>query len=207
MPRTIVYIDGFNFYYGAIKGGPHKWLDLESLFRRLRPHDEIKRINYFTAVVNGPTKPDQETYLRALSTLPLVNIVLGKFKQKQIKCTVTLCTHGGMKLFGMPEEKRTDVNIAVQMLDDAYQDLCDNLILISGDSDLVPGVSRVKSRFPNKQIVVYVPSRDPTRGAAVELRASADKNRDFPLNLLQFCHLPANVPDGSGGTITKPASW
>jgi hypothetical protein len=24
-----VYIDGFNFYYGAAKGTPHKWLDLE----------------------------------------------------------------------------------------------------------------------------------------------------------------------------------
>jgi hypothetical protein len=31
-PRTIVYIDGFNFYYGSVyygsvKGTPYKWLD------------------------------------------------------------------------------------------------------------------------------------------------------------------------------------
>ena len=39
-PRTIVYIDGSNFYYGAIKGGPHKWLNLERFFTLLRSNDD-----------------------------------------------------------------------------------------------------------------------------------------------------------------------
>jgi hypothetical protein len=46
MARSIIYIDGFNFYYGAIKGGPHKWLNLDSLFTRLRQADQIQRIYY-----------------------------------------------------------------------------------------------------------------------------------------------------------------
>lgn len=53
-------------------------------------------------------------------------------------------------------------------------------------SDLVPVVNMVKTRFPAKQITVYVPSRNPVRGAAVGLRAAADKNRDLPLNLLKI---------------------
>ncbi|MEZ5246060.1 MAG: hypothetical protein R2707_13255 [Acidimicrobiales bacterium] len=28
---TVVYIDGFNFYYGAVKGTPHEWLDYQAV--------------------------------------------------------------------------------------------------------------------------------------------------------------------------------
>jgi uncharacterized LabA/DUF88 family protein len=59
--------------------------------------------------------------------------------------------HTGNRRFETVEEKRTDVNIAVSMLDDAYQDACDQFVLISGDSDLVPGVSTIRTRFPNKK--------------------------------------------------------
>jgi hypothetical protein len=31
--RTVVYVDGFNLYYGALRGTPFKWLDLYGLFR------------------------------------------------------------------------------------------------------------------------------------------------------------------------------
>lgn len=30
--RTRIYIDGYNFYYGCLRGTPHKWLDLLPLF-------------------------------------------------------------------------------------------------------------------------------------------------------------------------------
>ena len=48
---TNVYLDGFNLYYGCLKGQPHKWLDLEAMCARLLPKNEIKRIRYFTARV------------------------------------------------------------------------------------------------------------------------------------------------------------
>jgi hypothetical protein len=37
------YIDGFNLYYGCLKGSPYKWLDLDALARRLQPRDQIRR--------------------------------------------------------------------------------------------------------------------------------------------------------------------
>ena len=46
---TNVYIGGFNLYYGALKGTPYKWLDLDALCRRLLPKHELGRIRYFTA--------------------------------------------------------------------------------------------------------------------------------------------------------------
>ena len=205
-PRTIVYIDGFNFYYGAMKGGPHKWLNLERFFKLLRPHDDLCQIHYFTAMVSGPTLPNQQVYLRALATLPLVNIVLGNYKAKQITCTLTSCTYGGKRRFKTLEEKRTDVNIAVQMMEDAYEDRCDQIILVSGDSDLVPPVVRVRAL--GKKVFVYIPARDQTRGAAVELRSVADASKILPLlPLLTHAQFPTSLPDGSGGVLSKPATW
>lgn len=206
-PRTIVYVDGFNFYYGAVRGTPYKWLDIEKCFLKLRPGDDIRRIWYFTALVDGIKGTRQQTYLRALATRPLVQVMLGKFKLKQVKCGVTLCTYPGPRIFDMPEEKRTDVNIALQLLDDANHNRADQFIIVSGDSDLVPALEMVKAQWPTKRLVVYVPSRHPLRGAAVELRNAADKHKTFPQVLLKFCQFPAELSDGRCGVIHKPVEW
>jgi len=206
--RVIVYIDGFNLYYGAVRATPAlKWLDLERYCKLLRPHDDLRLIRYFSALTDGPTKPHQEAYLRALATTPLVEITLGKFKQKNVRCGVASCTVPGSRFYTTQEEKRTDVNIAIFMLDDAYQDLCDHFIIFSGDSDLVPAVNMVRLRFPNKKITVYVPSRNPVRGAAVEIRTAAHMHRTLPLILLSKAQFPDRLPDGAGGFIERPAAW
>ena len=93
------------------------------------------------------------------------------------------------------------------MLDRAYQDLCDHFIIFSGDSDLVPAINMVRLRFPQKKITVYVPSRNPVRGAAVEIRTAANVHRTLPLALLSKSQFPHQVPDGAGGFITRPATW
>lgn len=110
-------------------------------------------------------------------------------------------------MFKRPEEKRTDVSIGVRLLDDAYQGICDRQVIVSGDSDLVPAIAMVKERFPNMVVTVYVPNRNPARGAAVELRSIADKARSLPLDLLRRAQLPAEFPDGAGGFIGKPVEW
>lgn len=205
--RSIVYIDGFNFYYGAVRDGPYKWLNLQRFFEIIRPHDEIQAIRYFTALVNGRRQRNQLAYLEALETLPLVETILGRFKIKQITCAVSACRFAGPRRFRVPEEKRTDVNIGIRMLDDAYQDLCDQFILVTGDSDLVPAVHTVKERFPRMKVIVYVPARTRVRGAAVELRGAADKSRHLPLEKLPYAQFPPTIPGGGGRVIRKPAGW
>src|ERR1044072_8377668 len=68
--RTIIYIDGLNLYYRALKGTRHKWLDLEALsYASLPPNLSIAQINYYTTRVSGRIDPngpkDQHAYLRA----------------------------------------------------------------------------------------------------------------------------------------------
>jgi uncharacterized LabA/DUF88 family protein len=205
--RSIVYIDGFNLYYGALRGGDHKWLNLEKYFRLLLPNDSIQRIRYFTALVGGAPSARQGAYLSALETLPLVEVILGKFKAKQVQGLCPACPLPAPQMFSTFEEKRTDVNIALWMLHDAQRDLCDRLVLVTGDSDLVPAIAMVKDHYPAKKIIVYVPARNAARGAAVELRNIADKDKTLPQQMLHAAHFPAEVTSGSGVVIKKPASW
>lgn len=207
--KTIVYVDGFNLYYGAVKGTPYKWLDVEKYFRLLRPDDALQAIRYFTALITGPRAANQSAFLQALATRPLVDIVLGSFKRKQIRCEYNECHHltPGDRVFSRYEEKRTDVNIAVHMLDDASRQQCNHQILVSGDSDLVPAIRMIRRRFPNVLTTIYVPAQATQRGYAVELRSAAHKHRLLPTNLLRHAQFPAQVPNGSGSFIAKPASW
>lgn len=211
--RTHIYIDGFNFYYGAVKDTPYRWLDLQRLFSLLRPHDDILTIHYFTALIDGTHAAHQRAYLAALATLPEVNVVLGRFKAKTVKCRVEECKHQGRRLFRVPEEKQTDVLIAITMIRDAYEKACDNFVLVSGDTDLVPAIKAVKSISESNKTVVYIPVRNEykqgltSRGFAVELRTAADKARSLPNQLLKRALFPNTMPDGFGGTITKPDSW
>ena len=83
--RVSFYIDGFNFYYLAVKKTPYKWLDFKALFSKLlQPGQDLVEIKYYTAVVSGmkdPNKPiRQQTYLRALKAfIPEVSIHYGSF--------------------------------------------------------------------------------------------------------------------------------
>jgi hypothetical protein len=58
--RTSVYIDGFNFYYGALRRTPYRWVNPEKLCQLLLPKNTITQIKYFTALVSArPGDPGQ----------------------------------------------------------------------------------------------------------------------------------------------------
>ena len=61
--KANVYIDGFNLFYGSLKGTPYKWLDLLAMCQRLLPDRSIGRIRYFTARVLSEPTNQQAPYL------------------------------------------------------------------------------------------------------------------------------------------------
>lgn len=118
-PETIVYIDGFNFYYGALKGTKCKWLDIEALCRLMLPKDRLVKIRYFTARVRPrPDNPHQavrqQAYLRALKTLPLVEIHYGHFLTQRVRMPLANPKPGQSTIVEVlrTEEKGSDVNLA-----------------------------------------------------------------------------------------------
>jgi hypothetical protein len=83
-PKTIVYIDAFNLYFGSLKKTSYRWLNLEDFCQKYLPNNNITAIKYFTATVsarpNDPQQPvRQQAYLRAISTLPKINIIYGHY--------------------------------------------------------------------------------------------------------------------------------
>jgi hypothetical protein len=98
--KTNVYVDGFNLYYGAVKGTPYRWLDLRALSQRILPENAIHRVRYFTALVDP--RPDdprqrqrQETYIRALRTVPGLEVHYGTFLRSRTRMMLAQPIEGG----------------------------------------------------------------------------------------------------------------
>jgi uncharacterized LabA/DUF88 family protein len=147
--NTNVYVDGFNLYYGAIRGTKYKWLDLSKLCKILLPRDNVASIKYFTAKVSGRSgNPDspirQQLYLRALCTLPNVSIVYGQFLTHSVPMPVSKTNPRRWVNVDKTEEKGSDVNLATYLLHDGFRGLYDVAVIISNDSDLREPVKIVR---------------------------------------------------------------
>lgn len=156
--RVIVYVDGFNLYFGMRSAGYHncRWLNLYSLAQSLlKPNQILTEVKYFTSrVSNDPAKQKrQNAYIEALE-LSGVKIYYGHYQSGTMKCNKCGYT------WPTYSEKMTDVNIATQMLVDACMDNFDMAMLISGDSDLVPPINSIHQSNGNKRVLVaFPPSR------------------------------------------------
>lgn len=121
--RTIVYIDGFNFYYGMLVDRPDlKWLNYQRLAELLRPDDEIVQVRFFSAEVDRHLKTSgkrdrQRRLWAALKTQSTFTLILGKFAKRDRKCLVPTC-HNPERRFSALEEKQTDVNLALNLIHD-----------------------------------------------------------------------------------------
>lgn len=170
--RTSIYIDGFNLYFGALKRTPHKWLDVAALARlHLAAHHQITAIKYFTAKINSrPGDPDQpirqETYLRALRTLPNLEIIFGHYLTKVVRMPLAYPQPGQPSVVEVSktEEKGSDVNLATHLLHDAHLGRFDCAVVVSGDSDLLAPVRLVIDEL-RKPVGVLNPQRHPFRRA------------------------------------------
>lgn len=203
--KTIVYIDGFNFYYGAVKDTPYKWLDFEAFCRLLLPRDNIVKIRYFTARISAlPSDPQaptrQDTYLRALATLPLVEIHYGHFATRRNRMPLAAPPHRTVEVLRR-EEKGSDVNLASSLLRDAFLGECDTAVVVSNDSDLAEAVRIARH---DAGIKVGVINPHPKRNRSIRLKGTFFKQ--VRNSVLGRAQLPAVVYDHNG-PIHKPSSW
>lgn len=106
-----------------------------------------------------------------------------------------------------PEEKQTDVSIAVHMLCDAMDKSLDQAVIFSNDSDLAPALSAAKLRWPGLKIGVIAPIRGEDRNSSADLRGNADwTRRGITEKELAATQLPEKVHTRKR-VITKPAHW
>ncbi|WP_299450945.1 NYN domain-containing protein [uncultured Pigmentiphaga sp.] len=209
--RTSVYVDAFNLYYGTMKGrGPgYKWLDLELLCRRYLPRNDITAIKYFTALVsarpNDPQQPArQQAYLRALATLPTVQVTYGHYLSHAVMARLANPQRGANPWVRVlrTEEKGSDVNLASHLLHDAHLDRYDVAVVISNDSDLVEPIKLVRAEL-GKRVGILNPQKYPS----VHLRDHCDFLKQIRPGVVQASQLPEIVTDNNGAHIQKPATW
>ncbi len=199
--RVIVYLDGFNLYFGLKEANfeQYKWLDLQLLASNLLlSNQELKEVKYFTSrVSNNPDKQKrQNTYIEALELFN-VNIYYGHYQAGKNECR--RCSYN----WQIYNEKMTDVNITTQMLIDAYQDKFDMAMLISGDSDLVPPIKAIHSLFKQKRVFVAFPPKRHNASIAINAKGSLIIGR----KKLMISQLPDEIKKDNGFIIRKPSAW
>lgn len=200
--RIITYIDGFNLYFGLREKGWQKymWLDLTKFSAAiLLKNQTLVETKYFTSRVAGNIgkQKRQNAYLDALGTLPQLRIFYGQYQLDNKQCQKCGA------FYQNPQEKKTDVNIASEMLCDAFSDRFDTAILVSADSDLTAPLEAIKTFFPKKSVVVAFP---PKR-FSVSLQNAATASYHMGENKFKGMTMPENITLDSGFVLECPTKY
>jgi uncharacterized LabA/DUF88 family protein len=203
--KTNIYIDGFNLYYGCIKDTPYRWLNLAKMCHLLLPKDDIHRIKYFTALVTSrPSDPEQplrqRAFLRALQTIPNLEIILGSFLSHEVMMPRSPLGSGYVKVI-KTEEKGSDVNLATHLLLDGFQDDYELAVVVSNDSDLLMPIRVVSEQF-GKPVGLLNPQKHPS--AALLPQVKFVKN--IRQKVLRESQFPPVLMDRNG-RFSKPPTW
>lgn len=206
--KTWVYVDGLNLYYGSLKRTPFRWLNLQALSAALLPHHQIERIKYFTArIIPLPGNPEaptrQDAYLRALRTLPNLEIFYGHFLSHAVTMPLARPVPGLPSLVQVirTDEKGSDVNLASHLLHDGHLNRYDAAVIISGDSDLLAPVQLVMNDL-KKPVGVL----NPQKRTCWVLSKQATFYKHIRKGVLAASQFPTTLTDAHGA-FHKPPTW
>lgn len=210
--RARAYIDGHNFYHGALKDSPeYKWLDLIGLCTTLLERKgDLECVRYYTARVVDLGDPSQsqrqDVYLQALVATG-VDVVEGKFVRRDKR--VRLKGSANVVDATVYEEKGTDVNLAADLVYDACRGLGVALV-VSNDSDLQRAVDLARSAGTTVYVVNPHHRRrrkpDGTRNRRYHAALIGDSGLKLHGSHLARNQLP-DIVDTSDGPKTRPVEW
>ena len=165
-------------------------------------------VRYFTAKVSArPNDPDQpnrqQTYFRALETVPEIEIHLGHFLTHQVTMPDAAAWQQGRYLPSnviKTEEKGSDVNLATWLLMDAFDNHFDCAVIVSNDSDLKEPINQVRT-------VSARPSAFESAGDVSQaLRPLAHFIKPIRVGAIANAQFP-NVLTDAVGQFQKPGRW
>lgn len=232
-PRRVgVYVDGYNLYYGRLRGSTFKWLDLvklmDDVLAQRDQNERLDRVHLFTAhalaafATHGKASVEaQSAYHRALQTKhgDRFTVTYGKHSFDKDGSLLPEFVAGQrydrtrrVRVWRL-EEKKTDVNLAIRMYRDVAQGRYDRIVLVSNDSDAEPALEAVRADFPHVMIGVIMPIRPPAPGGQADRRKSGSLSAQADWTIghltdeqLQAAQLPPHVPTNKK-PIRKPAHW
>lgn len=151
LKRISIYIDGANFVYG-LKSLNEKYsdyhFDFENFFKKIMGKNDLIDVFYYNASLKQAVNPrrfkEQQKLLARL--------------RKITKCKVVLCKR--QKRFDRDNEeyyiiKGDDINLTLDMLNDAWENKYDKAILFSGDGDFAPLLKYVKNKNKKVEVISF----------------------------------------------------
>jgi len=217
--KTIVYVDGYNLYYGLLRRSPYKWLDLYSLFHNhvLSNGVDVVEVRYYTAPVLGKMSDDPESqhrqrvYLQALRKMPpnKVKIIEGKMvaSTPYLRLVTPIPaeparTHAQVYTLN---EKNTDVNLASDLITGAWTGAYAQAVICTNDTDISGALAAVRSHHPDivLGLVAPIPGND-RRKLASDLTKYANWAKILSPVHLANAQLPKKIPNTS---IHIPEKW
>ena len=197
--RVSVYVDGFNLYHAIddLRDDSLKWLCLRRLSESIiRGDEELRAVKYFSAFATWI--PDamlrHRAYVEALKCEG-VKFIEGNFKKKFLKCKVC-----GAQ-YQTHEEKETDVNIAIHLIQDTFHDTFDRAIVISADTDMASAIAIARQLSGTKQIDVVCP---PGRFARAR---SLKPLFELPRGKIKAARLDEKYVTSPGATVNVPTKY
>jgi uncharacterized LabA/DUF88 family protein len=102
-------------------------------------------------------------------------------------------------------EKKTDVNIASDMINGAWLKTYDQAVLCSNDSDLEGALRSIKEHHPHIRIGLVAPiSGDDPRKISTDLAKFSDWKKILSTTHLSRSQLPDRIPSSH---LSKPSAW
>jgi uncharacterized LabA/DUF88 family protein len=217
--RTVVYVDGYNLYYGLLRKSKLKWLDVVALFNDhvLDDVSELIEVRYYTAPVLGrmsddPRSPQrQRQYLQALRKMNPAKLVIVEGRimattpHQRLVNPIPEAPHLQMVQVFDFNEKKTDVNLASDLLAGAWTNAYEQAVICSNDSDLEGALATVKKHHPHLRIGLVAPiASDDRRRISKDLSQHADWAKILSPVHLAAAQLPERIPHSA---IKKPDTW
>ena len=225
--NTIVYIDGYNLFYGRLRNTPYKWLDPFKLLRLIlnnqNPASKLIKVKYFTSPVKAKFSShgdkafkSQNSYHQALSYRygNQIEIIFGyhtveRRASPRFQHPINKIDRVDIWNF---EEKQTDVNIALHMYRDAVQGLCEQQVLVSNDSDLELALQFIKEESASNVLGLVIPRAKPViKGNGRSISASLNRHTDWCRRYIlneecEAAQFPKKIPTLKK-PIIKPDYW
>jgi len=143
--RVLIFIDGSNFYYKLKELGLEKTLsfDFSEFAKFLIEKNRLVSGRYYIGKVRFDGSKKSKTMIASQQKL------FANLKKHKFEYVLGYLLKSG----GRYHEKGVDVQIAIDMVIAAYENLCDKIILISSDTDLKPAIEKAKEKG---KIVEYI---------------------------------------------------
>ena len=134
--RVVIFIDGSNFYHSSKRLKVTDKINFQKLINELAGNRDIIKVFYYNSPLDISMNPKiywkQQKFFDMLRKIPKFEVIL--CKQRKVKRA------GEIEY----EVKGDDTHLVSDLVGEAYENLYDTAIIVSGDEDFISPIKRVR---------------------------------------------------------------